>query len=42
MKPGDQYLKIVEWSEEEECYVGTAPGLISGVAYGDSEIGVCL
>jgi len=40
MKPGDHYMKIVEWSEEEECYIGTAPGLISGVIHGDSEIGV--
>ena len=22
MKPSDQYLKIVEWSEEDGCYVG--------------------
>ncbi len=25
MKVSDQYLKIVEWSEEDQCYVGTCP-----------------
>ena len=33
-------LQIVEWSEEEKCYIGTVPGLISGIIHGDSEIGV--
>ncbi|MDM8523587.1 DUF2887 domain-containing protein [Desulfococcaceae bacterium HSG8] len=40
MKLSDRYLKIVEWSEKDGCYIGTAPGLISGVVYGDNEIGV--
>lgn len=26
MKKSDRYLKIVEWSEEDQCYVGTCPG----------------
>ncbi|MGE0082849.1 MAG: hypothetical protein AB7S75_00365 [Desulfococcaceae bacterium] len=30
MKRSDQYIKLVEWSEEDGCYVGTAPGLIYG------------
>ena len=37
MKPGDQYLKIVEWSEEDKCYVGTCPGLMMGGIHGDEE-----
>ncbi len=40
MKHGDQYLKIVEWSEEDGCYVGTAPGLIYGGVHGDNEVEV--
>ena len=40
MKLSNQYLKIVEWSEEDGCYVGTAPGLIYGGVHGDSEIEV--
>jgi predicted RNase H-like HicB family nuclease len=26
MKESDKYAKVVEWSEEDGCYVGTAPG----------------
>ena len=37
MKAGDRYLKIVEWSEEDGCYVGTCPGLMLGGIHGDDE-----
>ena len=37
MKPGDQYLKIVEWSEEDQCYLGHCPGLMLGGVHGDDE-----
>ncbi len=37
MKPSDKYLKIVEWSDEDGCYVGTCPGLIYGGVHGDDE-----
>ena len=37
MKASDQYLKIVEWSEEDQCYVGTCPGLMLGGIHGDNE-----
>lgn len=37
MKVSNQYLKIVEWSEEDECYVGTCPGLMLGGIHGDDE-----
>ena len=37
MKASDQYLKIVEWSEEDQCYVGTCPGLMLGGIHGDDE-----
>ena len=30
MKDSARYAKIVEWSEEDACYVGSAPGLILG------------
>jgi len=33
-KYSDNYLKIVEWSDEDKCYVGTAPGLIIGGVHG--------
>ena len=37
MKASNQYLKIVEWSEEDQCYVGTCPGLMLGGVHGDDE-----
>ena len=37
MKTSDQYLKIVEWSEEDGCYVGTCPGLMLGGIHGADE-----
>jgi len=37
MKPSDHYLKIVQWSEEDNCYVGTCPGLLRGGVHGDDE-----
>ena len=36
-KPSDDYLKIVEWSEDDQCYVGMAPGLIIGGVHGESQ-----
>ncbi len=37
MKDSAKYVKIVEWSEEDRCYVGSAPGLILGGCHGDDE-----
>ncbi|GJL65755.1 MAG: hypothetical protein NPIRA05_07260 [Nitrospirales bacterium] len=37
MKVRNQYLEIVEWSEEDQCYVGTCPGLMLGGIHGDDE-----
>lgn len=37
MKASDQYLKVIEWSEEDGCYVGTCPGLMLGGVHGDDE-----
>jgi len=33
----DNYIKVVEWSQEDQCYVGTAPGLIIGGVHGKSQ-----
>jgi predicted HicB family RNase H-like nuclease len=40
MKLSDKYLKLVEWSEEDQCYVGTCPGLMLGGIHGDDEAAV--
>jgi len=37
MKDSARYAKIVEWSEEDQCYVGSAPGLILGGCHGPDE-----
>lgn len=37
MKPADQYAKIVEWSEEDQCFVGSCPGLFYGGCHGQDE-----
>ena len=40
MKDSARYLKIVEWSEEDGCYVGLVPGLMYGGCHGDDELEV--
>jgi len=37
MKDSARYMKIVEWSEEDGCYVGSAPGLLYGGCHGEDE-----
>lgn len=32
-----RYVKIVEWSDEDRCFVGTCPGLMFGGVHGDDE-----
>ncbi len=37
MKDSARYVKLVEWSDEDQCYVGSAPGLIYGGCHGTDE-----
>ena len=37
MKDTARYAKIVEWSEEDQCFVGSCPGLIDGGCHGSDE-----
>ena len=37
MNAGNQYVKIVEWSNEDQCFVGSCPGLFYGGCHGDDE-----
>jgi predicted RNase H-like HicB family nuclease len=37
MKESALYAKIVEWSEEDQCFVGSAPGLVYGGCHGADE-----
>ena len=34
MKDSARYTKVVEWSEEDQCYVGSSRGLIYGGCHG--------
>ncbi len=34
MLPGDKYVKIVEWSDEDACYIGSCPELFYGGCHG--------
>ncbi len=40
MKETAQYLKIVEWSAEDQCFVGQCPGIIGPCCHGDDEVQV--
>ena len=37
MKTSDRFLKIVEWSNEDGCYVGSVPGWIGPCCHGENE-----
>ena len=37
MKQSDKYLKIVEWSDEDKCYIGSVPGWLDQCCHGDDE-----
>ncbi len=37
MKESARYAKIVEWSEEDQCFVGSSPGLVYGGCRGSDE-----
>jgi predicted HicB family RNase H-like nuclease len=37
MKPSDQYLRVVEWSKEDRCYIGRCPALFAGGVHGSDE-----
>ena len=37
MKERNRYLKIVEWSDEDQCYIGSVPGWIGKCCHGNNE-----
>ena len=38
MKDSARYAKLVEWSDEDQCFIGSAPGLTGGgCCHGDDE-----
>ncbi len=37
MKTSDRYIKLVEWSDEDQCYLGSSPGIIGPCCHGRDE-----
>lgn len=37
MKKRNRYLKVVEWSDEDQCFIGRVPGLALGGVHGRNE-----
>jgi predicted HicB family RNase H-like nuclease len=40
MRERDKYIKIVEWSDEDQCYIGSIPGWMGKCCRGDDEVEV--
>ncbi|MEX2317708.1 MAG: hypothetical protein WD669_11190 [Pirellulales bacterium] len=40
MSESARYIKIVEWSDEDQCFVGQCPGVIGPCCHGDDEAAV--
>ena len=40
MKDSARYVKLVEWSDEDGCFVGQCPGIIGPCCHGDDEASV--
>jgi hypothetical protein len=36
-KTSDRYVKVVAWSEEDQCYIGRCPGLMLSGVHGTDE-----
>jgi predicted RNase H-like HicB family nuclease len=34
MNKGDKYVKLVEWSDEDQCFIGSCPELLYGGCHG--------
>ena len=37
MRERDKYIKLVEWFEEDQCYIGSIPGWIGQCCHGQNE-----
>jgi predicted RNase H-like HicB family nuclease len=37
MKESARYTKIVEWSDTDQCFIGSCPDLFYGGCHGDDE-----
>jgi predicted RNase H-like HicB family nuclease len=37
VKDSARYIKLVEWSDEDQCFVGQCPGIIGPCCHGSDE-----
>lgn len=37
MNEASRYVKVIEWSEEDQCFIGSCPGLFYGGCHGENE-----
>lgn len=37
MKDSTRYVKLIEWSDEDGCFVGQCPGIIGPCCHGEDE-----
>jgi predicted RNase H-like HicB family nuclease len=40
MSRADRYVKIVEWSDEDDAFVGQCPGIVGPCCHGADEVEV--
>ena len=40
MNDSARYARLVEWSDEDRCFVGSCPGVIGPCCHGDDEVEV--
>jgi predicted RNase H-like HicB family nuclease len=40
MNDANRYVKIVEWSDDDQCFIGSCPGLFYGGCHGSDEVKV--
>ena len=38
--PAARYVKLVDWSDEDGCFVGRVPGLVGPCCHGDDQVEV--
>lgn len=40
MSDSARYIKLVEWSDEDQCFIGQCPGVVGPCCHGDDEAAV--
>lgn len=40
MKDSARYIKIVEWSDEDQCFIDQCPGVVGQCCHGNDEVEV--